>query len=510
MRLACPVRPLAEQVSSETPEIARRDARSPQPEPMNHLIHRVRVELRANSHAAAIAAQEATSRALQHDLDAVEAAFDARFPEKMMHRLDWLDVDLGALPLRGFRKAFISALVKSLAGLGAKVPPASAVRISASVQPAQRKSLAAAGSKDAVEVFLYYVVHGSLPWFFSLERWRDEIPRALISGDAFSTLRSRLPSLISEEPTRLTRLLPFPGLVSVLFASEFRLAEESVARGIAAASLAGSFATRIRLALWYLRLNPEPDAKVQTTLLRLFAIDRGGVPSMEPSDVQSLLSALAAVGEIAKSGEIARLSQLIVGAHVPGSQLRPRERTEFAVSESPALAEDLAENGIPTASAGIVLLHPFLIRFFQLFGWLDDRLRILNERSWHAVHALRWIAHKQPARDDADLVLEKALCGIPLGEVACWPELEYRVTEEADSLLRAVIGHWQALKDTSPDSLREAFLARPGLFYPVEPPRLHVETRAYDMLLSRLPWSFDRVALPWLSSPIQVRWPKPA
>ena len=87
-------------------------------------------------------------------------------------------------------------------------------------------------------------------------------------------------------------------------------------------------------------------------------------------------------------------------------------------------------------------------------------------------------------------------------------DLEFR--DEAESLLRAVIGHWKALKDTSPDGLREAFLARPGLLYLDEPPRLHVETRSYDMLLRRLPWSFELVALPWLRRPIHVRWPAPA
>ena len=115
------------------------------------------------------------------------------------------------------------------------------------------------------------------------------------------------------------------------------------------------------------------------------------------------------------------------------------------------------------------------------------------------------------ARDDAEFVLEKALCGISLARGASTRrKLEPRCIEEAEELLRAVIGHWKALKDTSPDGLREAFLARPGLFYFEEPPRLHVETRGYDVLLSRLPWSFDHVVLPWLRSPIQVRWAKPS
>jgi Contractile injection system tape measure protein len=479
---------------------------------VNHLIHRVSVELGAQNRVAALVAQEATSHALQDDLPVVGAVFDTRFPEKRTHRLDRLEIDLGPLPLRGFRQAFIASLAKALTAIDAKgIPPGPGVRIVESPRSTQCNAQPAAGSKDAVEAFLHYIVHGSLPWFFPLERWREEIPKVLMTGEAFSALCSRLPPAISEDPARLLRLLPFTDLVRALFTSEFRVAEESVANSVAGASLpTRPFGTRIQLALWFLRFNPEPDAKVETTLVRLLAVGRRGVLAIELNDFQPVMSALAAARMALKSPEVVLLSKLITRARRRVADFQPRERIEFATSEGPSVAQDLAENGIPTESAGIVLLHPFLIRFFQLFGWLGDRLRILHERRWHAVHAMRWIAHKHPARDDVDLVLEKALCGIPLGEVACWPELEYRIKEEADSLLRAVIGHWKALKDTSPDGLREAFLARPGLFYAVEPPRLHIETRAYDMLLSRLPWSFDRVALPWLRSPIEVRWSKPA
>ena len=506
-------------VSGETPEIARGDACAPQPKPVNHLIHRVRVELRTNTRVAAIAAQEAASRALQDDLDAVEAAFDTRFPEDTTLRLDRLEVELGPLPVRGFRQAFIAALVQSLTGIDAKVIPSRpGVRISEFPRSSQWKAKAAAGtaeSNDAVEVFLHYVTHGSLPWFFPLERWRDEIPKVLMSREAFSALRLRLSSLVLEEPARLLRLVSFPSLVSALFSLEFPVAKASAA-SVAEASLPpGPFRGRIKLALWFFRLTPEPaakveDAKAEMALLDLLAGDRGRSAAIELRDSQSIISALAALRKAAKSPEIERLSRLVKRAARQVSDFRVTGRMDFAKPERFDATEDQAENGVPTESAGIVLLHPFLIRFFQLFGWLDDRLHILDKHRWYAAHAMHWIVHKHPARDEVDLVLEKALCGIPLGEIACWPELEYKVKEEADALLRAVIAHWQALKDTSPDGLREAFLARPGLFYPVEPPRLHVETRAYDVLLSRLPWSFDRIALPWLRSPIQVRWQKPS
>jgi hypothetical protein len=515
---------------------------------MNHLIHRVRVELRVRSRVVAVEAQELASRALQHDLPAaLEAVFDRRFPENTTYRLDRLEVDIGPLPAGGFRKAFLAAVTKSLKEVDVKgrldrlegdlgatpaggfrkaiptvatksltdiaaegVPSQAGMLISEAPQFELRRDQAEVSESDVVRAFLFYVVHGSLPWFFPLERWRDEIPKALISGEAFSMLRAALPGPLRQDPKRLLRLLPFPDLVNALLDSEYPAAPAHTA-SVARTSLPGDLRhVRVRLALWYLRLFPEPDAREEVALLRFLAADRASALPVERNDFQLVLSALVAVGKVARSPEIARLSQLIIRARGSALDFRARERVEFATPESPGIAEDLTENGVPTESAGIVLLHPFFIRFFQLFGWLDDRLRILDERRWHAVHAMRWIVHRHPARDDVDLVLEKALCGIPLGEVACWPALEYHVIEEAESLLRAVIGHWKALKDTSPDGLREAFLARPGLFYGVEPPRLHVETRAYDMLLSLLPWSFDRVALPWLRSPIQVRWPKPS
>jgi hypothetical protein len=356
---------------------------------------------------------------------------------------------------------------------------------------------------------LFYVVHGSVPWFFPFERWRDEIPKALISGEAFSTLRAALPRVAFEDPTRLLRLMPFPDLVSAMLALEYPAAAARSAILAGTSSPGGPLHRRVQLALWYLLRFPEPEAREEAALLRFLEVDRGGALRVERNDIRPIISALADFRAAVKSQDIERLLQLIARAREPVSGSPAEERVEFPKTKSSTKAEDFAEEGVPTESAGIVLLHPFLIRFLELFGWLDSHLHIRAEHRWHAVHALHWITHKRQARDDAELALEKALCQIPIQDPVRSPEVGSRVIEEAEELLRAVIGHWRALKDTSPDGLREAFLARPGLFYAVEPPRLHVETRAYDVLLSRLPWSFDRVALPWLRSPIQVRWQKP-
>ncbi len=478
---------------------------------MNHLIHRVDVELRARTRATAIAAQEATSRAFQHDLpDALEATFDAHLPDATQ-RFDRVEVDLGPLPARGFRQAFIAALIESLTNIDAgRITSVPAVRLL--VSPHSAAIRAQPGRRDdVVQAFLHYVVHGSLPWFFTLERWRDEIPGALASAAVFPEIRARLPALVLENATRLLRLLTFPNLITALFVSEFPTAagNETLTR---MSSPAGSIEARIRLALWFLHLSldeSELDSNQESALLGLLGIDQGNALPPKPNDSQRVISVLAEFREIARPREVARLERVIARAREPDDS-RADKRIEFRTPRTFPIAKDLLEIGIPTESAGIVLLHPFLVRFFQLLDWLDDDRRIRAECRWHAVHALYEIAHKHPIRDEVSLSLEKALCGIPMSEAASFPEIEPVVREETDSLLRAVIGHWKALKDTSPDGLRQAFLARPGLLYLDEAPRLHVEARSYDMLLSRLPWSFELVALPWLRHPIHVRWPAPS
>jgi len=83
-----------------------------------------------------------------------------------------------------------------------------------------------------------------------------------------------------------------------------------------------------------------------------------------------------------------------------------------------------------------------------------------------------------------------------------------RMCEEADNLLKAVIGYWPALKSTSPDGLREGFLIRSGKLVTSETPAVvHVERNTVDILLGALPWGLGVIKLPWISEPFYVDWP---
>ena len=83
------------------------------------------------------------------------------------------------------------------------------------------------------------------------------------------------------------------------------------------------------------------------------------------------------------------------------------------------------------------------------------------------------------------------------------PELK----EECEKLLRAAIGHWKALKTTSPAGLREGFLQREGkLILQGYQDRLLVEYKLHDVLLSWLPWGIGIIKLPWLPRELYVDW----
>jgi len=73
--------------------------------------------------------------------------------------------------------------------------------------------------------------------------------------------------------------------------------------------------------------------------------------------------------------------------------------------------------------------------------------------------------------------------------------------------LIAVINHWEVLKNTSADGLREAFLQRRGKLSRVDGGWLmQVEQRAIDVLLNKLPWGISIIKLPWMNEMLFVEW----
>ncbi|RXK87840.1 hypothetical protein EST62_05735 [Chlorobaculum sp. 24CR] len=184
-----------------------------------------------------------------------------------------------------------------------------------------------------------------------------------------------------------------------------------------------------------------------------------------------------------------------------GARQMPAPKTPEASGEHPD-----QRRGLYVENAGLVLLHPFLPQFFRAL-LLAGESELL--RPGEALRLLHYLATGLENAPEYDLVLPKILCGLPptslVGEAAPLSDQE---REESAALLSAVIGHWEALKNTGIDALRESFLKRDGKLTRWHDGGwlLQVESNSFDILLDRLPWGFSMIRLPWMPRMLRVEW----
>ncbi len=161
-------------------------------------------------------------------------------------------------------------------------------------------------------------------------------------------------------------------------------------------------------------------------------------------------------------------------------------------------------------NAGLVLLHPFLVRFFDQVGLVKEKQFVDQDARVRAVHLLQYIVTVEQQSPEQELFLNKLICGLePEYPVPSGIELSRQEREESENLLKSVVGHWKALKKSSPEAIRTTFLRREGL---VSREGMHggwkvtIERNTFDVLLDRLPWGLSMIKMPWNSYLIHVEW----
>ena len=165
-------------------------------------------------------------------------------------------------------------------------------------------------------------------------------------------------------------------------------------------------------------------------------------------------------------------------------------------------------NIISVSNSGIVMLHPFLKPFFEGLELLAEGKFIDDEARGRAVLLLHYIATGEAEVAEFDLTLQKILCGLPMEDtLPSSIELTDKETTETDNLLRAVLSHWEPLKNTSIEGFRDTFLKRTGNLELKESGwLLTVEQKTIDILLGKLPWGFSTIRMPWMREMISVDW----
>jgi len=160
------------------------------------------------------------------------------------------------------------------------------------------------------------------------------------------------------------------------------------------------------------------------------------------------------------------------------------------------------------SNAGLVLLAPYLPVLFKRLSLTEGDLFVNQDTRVRAMLVIEYAIHGRTKFEQHELPLNKVLVAANI-DISIPNVIELTEDEKyvVDCMLMAVINNWDKMKNTSVDGLRESFLVREGKmeehddFY-----KLTVERKAYDVLLSTLPWSFNIIQLKWMKKAIHVKW----
>ncbi|USX17917.1 contractile injection system tape measure protein [Oxalobacteraceae bacterium OTU3REALA1] len=466
-----------------------------------------------------VSGSESDAMALQRRLAAlsaslmpvIEQALDRYAPEHGILRIDRLEVDAGRVALARLEGELPALLRRGLEEA-----------LSARIHSAQDGADAAShvGVTQAMdEALSYFLRYATLPASLHLapsqdfeqmllEVWRGVgVPPADARLSAsFASAAAGLPSL---SPS-LTATLRSGGALDRLgrqFSSTFQ--QVMVAR------LTPMLAQTLQSALQYLRAQEQGAmlAAAERLLCRAaleLALDER--TTIDALPVQEALwrgfperAGRAALSVARQAGAEKRPVPVLLKNGAAAAEAR-----RVPDVPAPPVARDAVEHpdsahGIYIDNAGLVLLHPFLPALFEELGLARDGQLMRPER---ALALLHFLASGQPQAPEYALALPKLLCQLPLtANIEPGVVLHAAEQAEADVLLKAVIGHWSALRDTSPDGLRGAFLLRPGkLSERGGEWLLQVERQTADILLGDLPWGYSAIRLPWMAGILWVEW----
>ena len=158
-------------------------------------------------------------------------------------------------------------------------------------------------------------------------------------------------------------------------------------------------------------------------------------------------------------------------------------------------------------NAGLVILLPFIKRFFENIGLVNDDEFIDEISKVKALQALHFLATGNNFENEQDLLLPKILCGFEIEEfVEFNSNLHENTKNEANELLKSVIVHWQILQNASVEALRETFLQRDGRLKIESNFLLQVSNSGVDVLIDKIPWGFRTFKLPWMQKSIITEW----
>ncbi|RQO37542.1 hypothetical protein DBR39_11645 [Chryseobacterium sp. KBW03] len=172
------------------------------------------------------------------------------------------------------------------------------------------------------------------------------------------------------------------------------------------------------------------------------------------------------------------------------------------------IQEDLIRNdGQYIQNAGLILIHPFIKTLFEHCDLLHPKTQQLTDPELCA-HLLHYIATGKTNAPEYDMIFEKFLCNIPIGQtINKHVKLSRKHKTQAKNVIESVQHNWSPMKKSSVALLQNEFFQRPGkLVATGYEHTLTVERKTQDILLDKLGWGIGLVKLPWQEKFIFINW----
>lgn len=490
------------------------------------LIRKQKIRLRTTGEPAALALRKVVNDTLQPQLAAMmERVFERNAPAGLYVNMDKISIDLGQMSAGEFEREFIKlAETKLTAELGrqlqeymdmphrtANVPDSYA---SAEDNPASLKLTPV--HQQEINAYLYYLQHGIYPWWYAAAE--KKTPGQLAAEFAVAYTETILLKLIGIARThssavvlRIVRRLfgTWPALQQAALLRSFAalynqsgLPENTEIVLAGAAQLAAVFSVPMQRFYQYLfsfiiQHQPEAGHFMSGFFKKIMYEEKLSISQIQASV------------EAQNPGD--QFTRIIAGLGIQPDEPPATEHSPPADDAAqPEGSSELPEpEGIFVSNAGLVLLHPFLQYLFTDCDLLGEKNQFKSAAAQHrAAVLLYYLQAPGEGYNEWEMALNKILCGMDCEEVLPGDIiLSNSEKQNCNTLLQAVIQHWEALKGAGIDALRSTFLLREGKLSRKDSYwLLQAERTGTDILLDKLPWGYGTIKLPWLGQMIHVEW----
>ncbi len=438
-------------------------------------------------------------------LPAIERLFDAKSRDNKIISIDSLQIDAGILEKEDWENRFVDETINRLeeyldnllAGKDSGEGDQSARGEGARVLDEENDS----------QVILHYLKHGVLPWNSSIKS-QSELTSLLVDliNDDAGFLRELRSLVILNKSVfdRVVMQFSAEAIIKVLaddsYSAEITELYSSWSHifeilQISAPEQKNNFFTALRTIV---------NEEYRKSLTELISV---AIPNSFGKGKRELLDGIARRKE--KYGFTEReesiLKLVLKGNAKKEISKKDQGKKNNDSNEEPAFFE---QNPVYISNSGLVLLHPFLSRLFANIGYTKKDEWVSEQLHQRSLVLCQYLVSGNEEYAEFELLLNKILTGYPVDEsLPSEIILSDFEKNEAEDLLKSVIKHWSALKNTSVQGLQQTFLQREGKMVRADIEwLLQVEQKTFDILLEKIPWGFSTIKTPWMEDILSVEW----